>query len=72
MLEFAIKSAVVSYLGVKSVNYLLTKSFFNPNVYTPLSKLVRGDTKLKYLRVLKEGDIYHSPLFSSNEVNEQF
>lgn len=65
MLEFAIKSAVVSYLGVKSVNYLLAKSFFNPNVYTPLSKLVRGDPKLQYLRVLKEGDIYHSPLFSS-------
>lgn len=70
MLEFAIKSAVFGYVGVKSANYLLTKTFFNPSVYTPLSKLLRGDPMLKYLRVLKDKDIYHSPLFSSRDVNE--
>jgi len=71
MLEFAIKSALVSYIGLKSANRILTKSFFNPNFYTPLPKLLKGNPTLKYFRVFREGDIFHSPLFSSREVKEQ-
>jgi len=71
MLEFAIKSALVGYIGLRCLNRILGKSFFNPSSYTPLPKLLRGNPKLKYFRVLKEGDIFHSPLFTSREVKEE-
>ena len=58
-----------AHVSVKAANYAMAKTFLNTQPAAVMVETVRGRPTAKYLRVLRQEGVIHSPLYTDNELD---